>query len=70
MAEIKGRHEMAAVLAAAVRERQALPAEPLEIRFDREVLRLDRKTVQEPGNGPGGRGARTTARGRSSSGRS
>ena len=47
VAEIKGRHEMAAMLAAAVRERQALPAEPLEIRFDREVLRLDRKTVQQ-----------------------
>jgi len=47
VAEIKGRHEMAGILAAAVRDRQALPADPLEIRFDREVLRLDRKTVQQ-----------------------
>jgi len=46
-AEIKGRHTMAGVLAAAVRDREELPAEPLEIRFEREVLRLDRKTVQQ-----------------------
>ncbi len=45
-AEIKGRHAMAGVLLAAVRDRQELPAEPLEITFEREVLRLDRKTVQ------------------------
>jgi DNA helicase IV len=45
-AEVKGRHTMAAVLAAAVRDREELPAEPLEIRFEREILRLDRKTVQ------------------------
>ncbi len=47
VAEIKGRHEMARILAAAVRDRQALPAEPLEIPFDHEVLRLDRKIVQQ-----------------------
>ncbi len=46
-AEIKGRHTMAGVLVAAVRDREELPAEPLEIRFEREVLRLDRKTVQQ-----------------------
>ncbi len=46
-AEIKGRHTMAGVLAAAVRDREELPPEPLEIRFEREVLRLDRKTVQQ-----------------------
>ena len=45
-AEIKGRPAMAGVLAAAVRNRQQLPAEPLEITFEREVLTLDRKTVQ------------------------
>jgi DNA helicase IV len=46
-AEIKGRHTMAGVLAAAVRDREQLPAEPLEITFEREVLQLDRKTVQQ-----------------------
>ena len=46
IAEIKGRHSMAGMLAAAVRDREELPAEPLEITFEREVLRLDRKTVQ------------------------
>jgi len=46
-AEIKGRPDMAGVLAAAVRNRQQLPAEPLEITFEREVLTLDRKTVQQ-----------------------
>jgi DNA helicase IV len=45
-AEVKGRQAMAAVLAAAVRDRQQLPAEPLEITFEREVLQLDRKTCQ------------------------
>jgi len=46
-AEVKGRHTMAGVLAAAVRDREQLPAEPLEITFEREVLQLDRKTVQQ-----------------------
>jgi DNA helicase IV len=46
-AEIKGRPAMAGLLAAAVRNRQQLPAEPLEITFEREVLKLDRKTVQQ-----------------------
>jgi DNA helicase IV len=46
-AEIKGRPAMAGVLAAAVRNRQQLPAEPVEITFEREVLTLDRKTVQQ-----------------------
>jgi DNA helicase IV len=45
-AEIKGRREMAGVLAAAVRDRQQLPADALEITFDHEVLRLDRNTVK------------------------
>jgi DNA helicase IV len=46
VAEIKGRAVMATVLATAVRNRQELPDEPVEIPFEREVLRLDRKTVQ------------------------
>src|SRR3984885_11757091 len=45
-AELKGRPAMAGILAAAVRAREELPAEPLEITFEREVLQLDRKTVQ------------------------
>jgi DNA helicase IV len=39
---IKGRLAMAGVLAAAVKDRQQVPREVTEIRFDREVLRLDR----------------------------
>ncbi len=46
VAEIKGRAVMATVLATAVRNRQELPDEPVQIPFEREVLRLDRKTVQ------------------------
>ena len=46
VAEIKGRAVMATVLATAVRNRQELPDEPVEIPFEREVLLLDRKTVQ------------------------
>ena len=46
VAEIKGRAVMATVLATAVRNRQELPDEPVEIPFEREVLRLDRKAVQ------------------------
>ncbi|GIE89292.1 DNA helicase [Actinoplanes regularis] len=40
VAEIKGRAAMVDVLAAAVRDRQRIPAEPLEIEVDRHVLRL------------------------------
>jgi DNA helicase IV len=43
-AEIKGRLAMAGVLAAAVRDRQWVPDEALEITVDREKLRLDRRT--------------------------
>ncbi len=46
VAEIKGRQEMATVLATAVRNRQELPDEPVQIPFEREILRLDRKAVQ------------------------
>jgi DNA helicase IV len=43
-AEIKGRLAMAGVLAAAVRDRQWVPDQALEIAVDREKLRLDRRT--------------------------
>jgi DNA helicase IV len=43
-AEIKGRAVMAAVLATAVRDRQAAVAGPVEVEFGGEVLRLDRQT--------------------------
>jgi len=43
-AEIKGRLAMAGVLAAAVRDRQWVPDQALEITVDREKLRLDRRT--------------------------
>jgi DNA helicase IV len=45
-AEVKGRPEMVEVLAAAVRDRQRVPDEPIEIEVDREVLRLDRYAVE------------------------
>ena len=41
-AEIKGRLEMMEILAAAVRDRQRVPDEPIEIEVDGQVLRLDR----------------------------
>ena len=44
--EVKGRLEMAGVLADAVRGRQELPDEPLDVVFERETLRLDRETVE------------------------
>ncbi|HET8682576.1 MAG TPA: helicase [Micromonosporaceae bacterium] len=42
VAEVKGRPEMVEVLAAAVRDRQRVPDEPIEVEVDRQVLRLDR----------------------------
>ncbi len=42
-ARVKGRPEMAAVLAAAVRDRQGPRRGGLEVTFEREVLRLDRR---------------------------
>ncbi|MFD9891375.1 HelD family protein [Amycolatopsis sp. NPDC059027] len=42
--EIKGRIVMADVLANAVRDRQRVPEPVLEIEYERDVLRLDRKT--------------------------
>jgi DNA helicase IV len=46
-AAIKGRADMADVVAAAVRDRQWLPADHLEVVVDREVLRLDRRTCEQ-----------------------
>lgn len=45
-AAIKGRLEMAEVIAAAVRDRQEAPPS-VEIRFDNDVLRLDRRAIAE-----------------------
>jgi DNA helicase IV len=45
VARLKGTLVMTRVIAAAVRDRQRLPAQPAEIRYQREVLRLDRVTV-------------------------
>ncbi|HTS98627.1 MAG TPA: AAA family ATPase [Streptosporangiaceae bacterium] len=39
-AAVKGRLDMASVMAAAVRDRQHVPGSPVEIRVDRETLRL------------------------------
>jgi DNA helicase IV len=44
VAEIKGRLAMADVVAAAVRDRQQVPAGPIEVVADRETLRLDPAT--------------------------
>lgn len=41
VAEVKGRAVMAEVIAAAVADRQWVPAEPIELTIDRTVLRLD-----------------------------
>ncbi|HEY2577651.1 MAG TPA: helicase [Streptosporangiaceae bacterium] len=43
VAAIKGRLAMAQVIAAAVRDRQQVPKQVTEIRYQREVLRLDRE---------------------------
>nr|QLK00093.1 AAA family ATPase [Micromonospora carbonacea] len=45
-AALKGRAEMVQVLAAAVRDRQRVPDEPLEIEIEREVLPLAPETVR------------------------
>ncbi|WP_405116324.1 AAA family ATPase [Micromonospora sp. NBC_01405] len=45
-AAVKGRSEMVQVLTEAVRDRQWVPDEPLEIEVEREVLRLDPETVR------------------------
>jgi DNA helicase IV len=49
VAEVKGRARMAEVLAAAVRDRQRMPREPMEIKLDRYTLRLDRRTLEAAG---------------------
>ncbi|MBE8516547.1 AAA family ATPase [Amycolatopsis sp. H6(2020)] len=45
--EIKGRLVLAEVLANAVRDRQRVPEPVLEIEYERDVLKLDRKTCAE-----------------------
>jgi DNA helicase IV len=45
-AEIKGRIAMTEVIAAAVRDRQRVPDDVLEIQFERETLTLDRQTCE------------------------
>ncbi|WP_169946056.1 DNA/RNA helicase domain-containing protein [Microbispora sp. H11081] len=45
-AAVKGRIEMADVIARAVRERQRMPRTPVEIRLDKFTLRLDRQTLE------------------------
>ncbi|MFY1701214.1 MULTISPECIES: HelD family protein [Micromonospora] len=46
-AAVKGRSVMTEVLAAAVRDRQWVPDEPLEIEVEREVIRLDPETCRQ-----------------------
>ena len=46
VAAIKGRIEMADVITAAIRDRQEAPPS-VEIRFDNDVLRLDRRAIAE-----------------------
>jgi DNA helicase IV len=45
VAEVKGRAEMAAVIAAAVRDRQQVPRRPVEIDVEGQVARLDREVA-------------------------
>jgi DNA helicase IV len=45
-AEVKGRITMAGVVAAAVRDRQWVPGDVLEVTYERKVLRLDRQTCE------------------------
>ncbi|NUS43609.1 MAG: ATP-binding domain-containing protein [Mycobacteriaceae bacterium] len=45
--ELKGSLDMVEVLKSAVRDRQELPAEPVELRFDTYALTLDRKLVSK-----------------------
>jgi DNA helicase IV len=46
-AEVKGRPAMAEVLANAVRDRQRVPEPVMEIEYEHDVLRLDRKTCAD-----------------------
>ncbi|MDR7300495.1 HelD family protein [Haloactinomyces albus] len=46
-AEIKGRSSMVKVLTAAVRDRQQVPKDYIEVTFDREALRVDRRTCTQ-----------------------
>lgn len=44
--EVKGRLAMAEVVAAAVRDREWVPEDHLEVEYERETLRLDRRTCE------------------------
>ncbi|RCW43199.1 DNA helicase IV [Halopolyspora algeriensis] len=46
-AEIKGRSSMVKVLNTAVRDRQQVPKDHIEVTFDREALRVDRRTCTQ-----------------------
>ncbi|MEQ3549283.1 ATP-binding domain-containing protein [Pseudonocardia nematodicida] len=46
-AELKGRAEMAPVIAAAVRDRQQLPRRPIELEVEQQLVVLDRDTVAQ-----------------------
>src|SRR5689334_5828684 len=45
VAEVKGRPELAAIVAAAVRDRQELPRRPIELTVEQQRVRLDRDVV-------------------------
>ncbi len=47
VAEVKGRAVMADVVARAVRQRQRVPAEPVEVRVDGRLVRITRRDVRE-----------------------
>ncbi len=46
-AEIKGRPQFAEIIAAAIRARQQVPADGIEVIVDRERLRLDRRVIAQ-----------------------
>lgn len=46
-AEVKGRAEMAAVIAAAVRDRQRLPKKPIELVVEQQLVRIDRDIIAQ-----------------------
>ncbi|GAA4707363.1 AAA family ATPase [Pseudonocardia yuanmonensis] len=46
-AEVKGRVDMAAVVAAAVRDRQQLPRRPIELVVEQQPVRIDRELVNQ-----------------------
>ena len=49
-AEVKGRSDMADRIVAAVRSRVRIPPEPIEVRFEQQVLRLDPRDCRRAAN--------------------